>query len=297
MAHARVWCTTGPDHGRVVVAGGEDAGPVGSTMSNQLLEAGRRYWDQTAETYDQVFPETLVGRAQRGAVWTELDRAFHSGQRVLELNCGSGIDAVHLAEKGIRVLACDLSPRMIEVAGRRSVASDVATLTDFRAIPTEEIAQLIPEGPFDGAFSNFSGLNHVEDLPRVARDLGQLLRPRAQVLVCMVGRTAPWEVMWQLAHRNPKMAMRRLRPQLVNPKMKAYYPSVRGIARAFEPNFRLRHWQGIGIAVPPTCMERWARRFPAVLKGMVYADRWLTHCPGVRALGDCVLLHFERLPI
>jgi SAM-dependent methyltransferase len=281
----------------VVVAGGEDYGPVDIPMSNQLLEAGRQYWDQTAETYDQIFPETLVGRAQRGAVWKELEQAFQSGQRVLELNCGTGIDAVHLAKKGIRVLACDLSPRMIEVAVRRSVASEVANLTDFRAIPSEEIAQLIPEGPFDGAFSNFSGLNHVEDLSQVARDLGRLLHPGARVLACMIGRIAPWEVMWQLAHRSPRMAMRRVRPQLVNPKMKAYYPSVRGIARAFAPNFRLLHWQGIGIAVPPTCMERWARRFPTVLKGLVYADQWLTHCPGVRSLGDCVLLHFERLPI
>lgn len=266
-------------------------------MSNQVLEAGRQYWDLTAETYDQVFPETLIGRAQRGAVWTALEQAFQSGQRVLELNCGTGMDAVHLAKNGIRVLGCDLSPRMIELAAQRSVASEVAERAVFRAIPTEEIAQLIPEGPFDGAFSNFSGLNHVEDLSRVARDLGQLLRPGARVLICMIGRVAPWDVIWQLAHRNLKGAMRRRRPQLANPKMKAYHPSVRFIARAFHPNFRLRHWQGIGITVPPSFMEPWARRFPTVLKGMVYADKWLTHCPGARALGDCVLLHFERLPV
>lgn len=266
-------------------------------MSSQLLDAGRQYWDLTAETYDRVFPETLVGRAQRGAVWMELEQAFQRGQRVLELNCGTGIDAVHLAEKGIRVLACDISPRMVEIAAQRSVATDVATLAVFRAIPNEEIAQLIPEGPFDGAFSNFSGLNHVADLPRAARDLGQLVRPGARVLICMVGRIAPWEVMWQLAHGNLRMALRRLRPKFETPKMKAYYPSVRGIARAFEPNFRLLRWQGIGIAVPPTCMEPWARRFPTLLRGMVYADRWLTRCPGIRGLGDSVLLHFERLPM
>ena len=266
-------------------------------MSSQLLEAGRQYWDLTAETYDQVFPETLVGRAQRGAVWTALEQAFQSGQRVLELNCGTGIDAVHLAEKGVRVLACDLSPRMVEIAAQRSAANEAAERTVFRAIPTEEIAQLIPEGPFDGAFSNFSGLNHVEDLSKVARDLGQLLRPGARVLICMAGRIGAWEIIWQLARRDLRGVVRRLRPQLQTPKMQAYFPSVRSIARAFKPNFRLVHWQGIGIAVPPSCMEPWARRFPMVLEGMISADQWLTHCPGVRALGDCVLLHFERLPI
>ena len=50
------------------------------------------------------------------AVWRELLRTFHPGQRVLEINCGTGIDAVSLGERGIRVLACDIAPRMIELA-------------------------------------------------------------------------------------------------------------------------------------------------------------------------------------
>ena len=40
---------------------------------------------------------SLIGRAQRRVVTKELDRIFHSGQRILELNCGTGVDALHLA--------------------------------------------------------------------------------------------------------------------------------------------------------------------------------------------------------
>lgn len=61
-------------------------------MKSPLLEASRDYWDATAETYDQIFPETLIGRAQRNAVWRELACVFQSGQRILELNCATPLD-------------------------------------------------------------------------------------------------------------------------------------------------------------------------------------------------------------
>src|ERR1700684_152928 len=81
--------------------------------------AAGRVFDLLAEEYDTEFTRTLVGRAQRDAVWNVLDRHFKAGQRMLELNCGTGEDAVHLAHRGIRVVGCDASEKMIEVARRR----------------------------------------------------------------------------------------------------------------------------------------------------------------------------------
>jgi ubiquinone/menaquinone biosynthesis C-methylase UbiE len=88
-------------------------------MSVSPRRLSQAYWDVTAETYDQIFPETLIGCAQRDEVWQELALAFRPGQRILELNCGTGIDAVYLAKKGVRILACVISPRMIEVSCQR----------------------------------------------------------------------------------------------------------------------------------------------------------------------------------
>lgn len=264
-------------------------------MTNQLLAANREYWDATAETYDQIFPETLIGRAQRDAVWRVLDHTFHTGQRILELNCGTGIDAGHLAERGVQVVACDLSPRMIELATKRSIAANVAMRPAFRVMPTQEIGQLINEEPFDGAFSNFSGLNCVEDLSSVARSLATLVTPGAIAVFCMVGRIAPWEVVWHLAHADIKKAMRRFHPVNDDARIQAHYPPVSEVARIFAPEFRLLKWQGIGITVPPSSMEPLARRFPKLLDCLCRADRWLTSCPGLKGLADCVLLCFERV--
>ncbi len=264
-------------------------------MTCKSFDDKREYWNLTAETYDQIFPETLVGQTQREVVWRQLFRIFHRGQRVLEMNCGTGIDAVHLARSGIRVLACDLSPRMIELATRRSLAANTAKLTEFRVLPTEEIGHLTEQAPFDGALSDFAGLNCVENLPSVARSLGNLLLPKASLLICMAGRMVPWEIAWHLGHGNIKTAMRRLRSSGEDPRVNVFFPTVRAIKRAFAPYFELLRWRGIGVAVPPSCMEPVARRFPEFLKLLATIDNFLGPCPVLRGFADCVLLHFERV--
>jgi ubiquinone/menaquinone biosynthesis C-methylase UbiE len=134
------------------------------TNSLDVTRSTRDYWDVAADTYEEDFAETLIGKTRREAVWRELDRTFRPGQRVLELNCGTGIDASHLAQRGIRVLACDIAPRMIELARERVENVKCGSSVEFRVLATEDIGSVGEEGPFDGAFSNFSGLNCVDDL-------------------------------------------------------------------------------------------------------------------------------------
>lgn len=129
-------------------------------------------FDHIAETYDEVFTDSPIGRAQREAVWRELDRIFRPGQCILELNCGTGLDAVHLAGRGVEVLACDAAPHMVEVARRRLHTLGSELPVGLRVLTTEHIAELEGEGPFDGAFSNFGGLNCVRDLGAVAGTSG-----------------------------------------------------------------------------------------------------------------------------
>jgi ubiquinone/menaquinone biosynthesis C-methylase UbiE len=270
---------------------------VGARVVDQL-QARAAYWDEAADKYDRNFTGTLIGQTRRHSVWRDLERAFRPGQRVLELNCGTGIDAIHLAARGIRVLACDISPRMIQIARQDAVASGYAARLEFRVLPTEALHRLESESPFDGAFSNFSGLNCVEDLPAVARNLARLLKPGAPLLACVIGHFVPWEIVWFLAHGKPAKAFARA---LDNGglsdagDLKIQRPSVRKMARIFAPDFELRSWRGVGIAVPPSYMEGWARRFPKITKLLARTDDWIDRRPPFRNLGDCILIEFSRM--
>lgn len=169
-------------------------------------------------------------------------------------------------------------------------------------LPAEEIDELQIGRPFDGAFSNFGALNCVQDVRALARNLADLLRPGATALLCWMSPCCLWEVTWYLAHARPSKALRRLRrggdfARLADGmSIRVHYPSVRELARTFAPEFRLKSFTGIGVAVPPSYVERWAQRFPQLLSLAITADRFLGRCPGLRALADHVLLRFERLP-
>jgi len=89
-----------------------------STLGECSFAAGRAF-DSIAETYDQLFTNSKVGRAQRDVVWQRAAHLFPCGGRILELNCGTGEDAVFLAERGIEVTACDASVLMIHQARAR----------------------------------------------------------------------------------------------------------------------------------------------------------------------------------
>jgi SAM-dependent methyltransferase len=268
-------------------------------MNAPSIGAAQAYWDAAAETYDLDFANTLIGRAQRESIWREIEKVFTAGQRILELNCGTGIDAVFLANRGVRVLACDIAPRMIELAQRRNNSMKTGGLIDFRVLATENIEVLGKEALFDGAFSNFSGLNCVDDLSAIAPKLATLLRPGARLVLCMIGRFVPWEIAWYMAHGNPGRAFLRFSRvtigRLAEDKVvHVRYPSVRKLARMFAPGFRLTKRQGIGITLPPSYLEYLARKFPVALDRLARLDRRIGCLPLARSMGDCVLLQFER---
>jgi SAM-dependent methyltransferase len=267
----------------------------GTTIANSPQE----FWNRAAETYEQDFAATIVGRTRRQAVWRELDRLFAREQRILELSCGTGLDAAHLAERGVRVLSCDISPRMIELAKRLRDSKDLAAPIEFRVLPTEDLDQLRESSSFDGAFSSFSGLNCVQDLIAVRQNLARLVKPGGSVLFTVMGRFVPWEAAWFGAHGEWKKATRRWNFRASFPMTNGDVPvqirSVREMARLFAPNFRLRQWKGVGITVPPSYMDRWASRFSPLTLALAQIDRALARIPLIRNFADCLVLEFEHV--
>jgi ubiquinone/menaquinone biosynthesis C-methylase UbiE len=271
-------------------------------MSATQQHAYRAPFDAVAIGYDETFTSSLIGQAQRKTVWTELVKRFHPQDRVLEIGCGTGVDACFLAERGVQVVACDPSPQMIEIAARRIRNSGVQELAHPLVLRAEDLAALPSSELFDGAFSNFGALNCVSNLSLVARDLARMLKPGASAVLCWMGPYCAWEIIWYLAQGNHKKAFRRLGREGVEARiadgafLKVRYPSVKLLADAFAPEFRLKSIKGIGVAVPPSYLEPWADRHPRLLSLCERLDSWTAQLPGIRSLGDHVLVRLEREP-
>jgi ubiquinone/menaquinone biosynthesis C-methylase UbiE len=256
-------------------------------------------FDQMAADYDVTFTNSMIGRAQRDVVWNTLIKLFEPGDHILELNCGTGEDALFLTRNGICVTACDASEQMIQIASGRLHAEAPDAHIKFNRLPTERILELQSSTKFNGAFSNFSGLNCIADLQQTADDLATLLANGSPLLICLSTRLCVWEMLWFLVHGNFRKAFRRCSGYTTAKVggfiVDVHYPTVSKLQAQFSPSFVLRSYRGIGVTVPPSYAESWIRKHPKLLRIFRTIDQGISTLPGFRVLGDHVLLHFERV--
>jgi len=241
-------------------------------------------FDSLAARYDALWSESPIGRAQREAVWRRIDPLFKSGDTVLDLGCGTGVDALHLAERGVRVRAIDASAGMVRIARDRGV--------DARKLRIEELPEV--SGVFDGAISNFGAFNCVRGIPAAACELARLVRRGGHLAICVMGPCAIREFGHYLVRGKVRKACRRWRAGGTSTSLgvRVTYPTVRQLARAFAPDFLLIEWCGIGLAVPPSYVDHLSVRG---VERLAAIDRRIAHWPALRALADHRLLIFTRV--
>lgn len=256
-------------------------------------------FDSIALDYDRLFTMSAIGKAQRSQVSRQIQRCFAPGTHVLELNCGTGEDALALARRGVRVSAFDASPGMIETANRKRASEPLSSHLQFSVLRNEHLSRL--EGSFDGALSNFGGLNCSLDWARIADELARLVKPGGHLLLCVLGRTCLWEMACYLLRGRFRKAFRRLRQgpsiaRIDQASLEVIYPSVDEIGRIFSSGFTLCGWRGVGVFVPPSYCEPQIHGRRTVLALLASLDSIFGRLPGVRCWGDHVLLDFVRRP-
>src|SRR5579859_3901352 len=99
----------------------------------------------------------------RRALHAHYARVFRPGQQVLDVGCGTGIDAVALARRGVRVLGVDGSAAMIARLQAKIATEHLSDLVDARLLRIQDLGSL-PNAPFDGIISAFASLSSLPDL-------------------------------------------------------------------------------------------------------------------------------------
>lgn len=239
-------------------------------------------FDSIARRYAELWDNTAIGRFQREAVWRHIDRLFKRGDRVLDIGCGTGVDALHLNSLGVDIRGVDASAEMIKIARAHGVSAE-----QLAAEHLDEVEQ-----QFDGALSNFGVLNCGLDLRKFACDLSAVIRNEGYVAVCVMGRLCAWEIFYFLLHGDISKAFRRFQPATPSSiGVEVRYPRTRELIAAFQPHFELRASYGIGIFVPPS----YVRRVALVVSALAYIDKLICRVPGFRSAGDHKLYIFQRV--
>jgi SAM-dependent methyltransferase len=254
-------------------------------------------FDDMAARYDATFTNTKVGRALREIVWLRLEQLFRPAQRILELGCGTGEDAVRLAHSGVRVVATDPSSKMIHMAHRKALTANCQECIEFRRIPMEDIAAFADGEVFDGVLSNFGAVNCAENLQTLIANVADRLSPGAPLLWVVMGRHAPWEWVWYLMRGQGRKAWRRLRPGGTQWRgMTISYPTPADMRSLLLPYFNVTRLAPLGVALPPSYAAAWLDRSPFALRVLTRLERWAQRSSMLASWSDHFIVEAVRLP-
>src|SRR6478736_6849900 len=130
----------------------------------------------------------------RTQVYRHVSKFLTQPSNILELNSGTGIDALYFVRQGHKVHATDLSDGMIEQIKTK--------INDFQLNDRLSVQQLSYSNldkfkvqKFDFIFSNFGGLNCIEDLVRVTKNFPLILNPGGYVTWVIMPPACLWEIL------------------------------------------------------------------------------------------------------
>ena len=264
---------------------------------------GADAFDALASRYDALFSPAanpLIALA-RARVHAALARHFAPGSALLEVGCGTGEDTLALAERGHTLVACDPAPQMLFRAEAKLTAAGRGAAVRF---VRGSAATLAADWPtlgvrVDGVFSNFAPLNCELSLDPVRRLLEQALSPGGRFVGVVLPRICPLEIALFLARGEPRTAFRRFRSAPVADvdgrtfPMRYYGP--RDFDRALGSGFRRVETRSLGLCLPPLSFGPQMARTPRLLDALAVFEDRLAGLPGLRHLGDHVIVAYERV--
>lgn len=252
--------------------------------------------------YDREFTFSRIGMVQRREVWGYMDHMLQMpGMQVLELNCGTGTDAVHLARNGHRVLATDLSEEMLKVAREKARQFGVEDRIQHRRLSFDDVADLaIP--PVDLVFSNFGGLNCIDadHLKQLVDPIADVLKSGGRFIAVLMPDRCMAETAYHFLGGRWTEAVRRGRHDpvwagLSGSGVATWYHDPAFLTSAFKSRFRVVNIRPIGLFVPPTYLEHRFGHRSALLEKLARWDTRLAQWKWTARYADHYLVDLERV--
>jgi ubiquinone/menaquinone biosynthesis C-methylase UbiE len=226
-------------------------------------------FDKAAQNYDTTFTNSVIGKLQRNLVYQQLDEFLieSRAKKILEINCGTGEDAIWLAQQHFEVTATDISEKMIAIAKSKSNLENV----NFKQADITTIDIDFENQNFDFLFSNFGGLNCLStiELASFFKNASELLYEKGQMVLVIMPKNTLWEQSYFLLKLDFKNAFRRKKEVAIanvdGEKVTTYYYNPKDIVNLANGFFEIKQYKPIGFFVPPSYLEPFFKNKPKLI--------------------------------
>ena len=232
-------------------------------------------FSRTAEKYDAFADDHPNQTRMRNKVYAHIQRFVPTGSRILELNCGTGTDAVELARRGYQIHATDIAPGMLERLQHKIDRSDLNERITWQQLSFTNLDQ-VQGAPFDAVFSDLGGLNCIPDLSPVVAQIPMVLKPNGLITWVLMPPVCLWE-MAEIFRGHPRLAFRRFsrhgtRAHLEGLNFTVYYFTPEKVVQWFGDDYECLAIEGLSVITPTAESKNFAKRYQRLYRILSWLD-------------------------
>lgn len=269
--------------------------PISNKESTKTKEA----FNSQAGIFDALYDNDIIVRYKRSRVYAHVKKFMHEGSSILELNAGTGNDAIYFATQGHSVHATDVSENMQEVFNSKIANAGLQHKITHEICDFIALENLHNKGPYDYIFSNFAGLNCTDRLDKVLSEIKTLLVPGGKITMVIMPSFCLWEFL-QIFKGNFKTALRRFsgkkgtQAHIEGVNFQCWYYHASYIKKRLKEDFEVLAHEALCVCVPPSYMQNFPVRFPRIYKFLQFAESVLkTYWPW-KNIGDYYIITLQK---
>lgn len=272
---------------------------MSSALSSHNETLAEQAFTRQSVVFDDIYSNDTIIKYKRERVRKHVERYLSAPASILELNAGTGEDAVYFAQQGHHIHATDISPGMLAVLQEKINSKGLDRSITYELCAYTRLHNLTDKGPYDLIFSNFAGLNCTDQLDTVLASLSPLLKKGGLVTLVILPRFCLWELLL-VGKGKFKTAFRRFAgnkgtiAHVEGTHFTCSYYNPSFVTRHLGPGFELLRIEGLCTLVPPSYMTGFAEKYPRIYRFLCSMEKRYGSYRPWRSIGDYYIISLRK---